>query len=290
MTARLAPRPSVMEASARPSLSVRCPTALPEKAAITELAMTIAEEVASLSRSPLPIGIDMPLKHSGLNPKTLSQFHAWLMSEHGYDASYTRLLEADTTPEVLATDILATPRTRHSRTLPTPPAKEVGSGSFASRRARRAPRAPMSVDVTTEPEEVPVLPSAAVRQGAADLGMASYDSWAGKKTSLMYGLLALGIVGSPLSPPARAPTALAALKSPAVPASFQTGTRMRPVAPLEDPRAALPTRTPIFVSFMDSVRMPGVDLVQSPWIPDRNYASLDGVLEELTFPSTPHSY
>ncbi|KAH9918766.1 uncharacterized protein BXZ73DRAFT_80535 [Epithele typhae] len=271
-----------MEASARPSLSVRCPTALPEKAAITELAMTIAEEVASLSRSPLPIGIDMPLKHSGLNPKTLSQFHAWLMSEHGYDASYTRLLEADTTP-----------RSSPPTFLPHPAHSSGQGGRF--RLVRESPRPPcparsMSVDVTTEPEEVPVLPSAAVRQGAADLGMASYDSWAGKKTSLMYGLLALGIVGSPLSPPARAPTALAALKSPAVPASFQTGTRMRPVAPLEDPRAALPTRTPIFVSFMDSVRMPGVDLVQSPWIPDRNYASLDGVLEELTFPSTPHSY
>ena len=39
----------------------------------------------------------------------------------------------------------------------------------------------MSVDVTTEPEEVPIA-SAAVRQYAADIGMASYDSWAGKKT------------------------------------------------------------------------------------------------------------
>ena len=74
----------------------------------------------------------------------------------------------------------ATPRTRRYRALPKPP-PQVGSGSFASRRARRAPRAPMSVDISTEPEEVPIA-SAAVRQYAADIGMAPYDSWAGKKT------------------------------------------------------------------------------------------------------------
>lgn len=41
----------------------------------------------------------------------------------------------------------------------------------------------MCVDVTTEPEEVPVM-SAAVKQYqiTADIGMAPYDSWANKKT------------------------------------------------------------------------------------------------------------
>lgn len=112
MNAKLAAAPrNVMElapapAARRPSLSVRCPVAPLEKAAITELAMTIAEEIASLSRSPNPIGIDVPLKHSGLDPKTLSSFHAWLKSAHDYDASFSRLLEDDTTAEVLATDIL----------------------------------------------------------------------------------------------------------------------------------------------------------------------------------------
>ena len=95
--------------AARPSLSVRCPSSPPEKAAITELAMTIAEEIASLSRSPQPIGIDVPLKHSGLDPKTLHKFHDWLKSAHDYDASFSRLLEDDTTAEVLAADILGEP-------------------------------------------------------------------------------------------------------------------------------------------------------------------------------------
>lgn len=167
--------------------------------------MTIAEELASLSRSPQPVGIDVPLKHSGLDPKTLSRFHAWLKSAHDYDASLRRLLEDDTTAEVLAADILgasrpspnthrysspcyplpsllptASPRTRQSPPLPRPP-KQVGSGSFASRRPRLAPRTPISVNVPGELDEVP-LASATVRQGAADVGMVPYDSWAGKKT------------------------------------------------------------------------------------------------------------
>ena len=101
MTAKLAFTPAfVMEApapAARPSLSVRCSIAPPEKASITELAMTIAEEIASLCRSPQPIGIDMPLKHSGLDPKTFSRFTSWLKSAHDYDVSLSRLLEDATT-------------------------------------------------------------------------------------------------------------------------------------------------------------------------------------------------
>ncbi|KAI0711216.1 hypothetical protein C8Q76DRAFT_623028 [Earliella scabrosa] len=262
--------------AARPSLSVRCPSSPPEKAAITELAMTIAEEIASLSRSPQPIGIDVPLKHSGLDPKTLHKFHDWLKSAHDYDASFSRLLEDDTTAEVLAADILASPRTRRSRPLPSPPKQ----GS--PRRTRLAPRAPISVNVTDEPDELP-FSSAAVKQGAADIGMVPYDSWAGKKTGLVYGLLALGLVGSPMSPS----HVRTAMKSPAVQTSFQTGARLRPIAPLDDPRAVMPTRTPIFASFLDSVRMPGYDLVQSPWVPDRQFASLDGVFADLKFPQTP---
>ena len=110
MTAKLAFTPAfVMEApapAARPSLPVRCSIAPPEKASITELAMTIAEEIASLCRSPQPLGIDMPLKHSGLDPKTFSRFTSWLKSAHDYDVSLSRLLEDDTTSEVLAADIL----------------------------------------------------------------------------------------------------------------------------------------------------------------------------------------
>ena len=104
--------------------------------------------------------------------------------------------------------------------------------------------------------------------------------------SLVYGLLALGLVGSPMSP---APQLAANIKSPAVPAAFNVGMRLRPLAPLEDPRAMMSSRTPIFASFLDSVRMPGVDAVQSPWVPDHHYASLDGMLSQLSFPQTPES-
>ncbi|KAI0746837.1 hypothetical protein C8Q80DRAFT_1220098 [Daedaleopsis nitida] len=282
----LAPR-NAMDAhapAARPSLSVRCPSSPPEKAAITELAMTIAEEIASLTRSPQPFGIDIPLKHSDLDPKSLSKLSDWLRSAHDYDAGFGKLLEDDTTAEVLAADILASPRTRQSKPLPKPP-KQVGSGSFASsRRARLAPRAPISVDVTSEPEQIPIT-SAAAKQCAAEIGMVPFDSWAGKKTSLVYGLLALGLVGSPMSPS----VARMAIKSPAVQSPYNAGVRLRPIAPLDDPRAVLPTRTPIFASFLDSVRMPGYDLVQSPWVPDRQYASLDGMFADLSFPQTPTS-
>ena len=101
----------------------------------------------------------------------------------------------------------------------------------------------------------------------------------------MYGLLALGLVGSPLSPSARMNA-----KSPAVASPLPAGARLRPIAPLEDPRAVMPTRTPLFASFLDSVRMPGVDFVQSPCVPDYQYASLDGMFADLSFPRTPASF
>ncbi|KAL7284155.1 hypothetical protein ACG7TL_001436 [Trametes sanguinea] len=270
--------------AARPSLHVRCPSSPPEKAAITELAMTIAEEIARLGRSPQPIGVDIPILHSGLDPKTLSKLQSWLKSAHDYEVSLSRLLEDDLTPEGLAADILASPRTRQRRMLSNP--KQPGSGSFSmSRRSRLPPRAPMSVDVTTEPEEVPVT-SAAVKQYqiAGDIGMAPYESWANKKTGLMYGLLALGLVGSPMSPSFRA------MKSPAAQSSLNAGSRLRPIPPLEDPRAVMPTRTPLFASFLDSVHMPGVEPIQSPWVPDRQFASLDGMFAEMSFPKTPESF
>ena len=105
----------------------------------------------------------------------------------------------------------------------------------------------------------------------------------------MYGLLAIGLsVGSPLP---LTPSVLPNMKSPAVQSPMPAGARLRPLAPLEDPRAALPAaRTPIFASFLDSVRMPGVDFVQSPCVPDYQYASLDGVCAVLSFPRTPESF
>ncbi|KAM5537138.1 hypothetical protein V8D89_009284 [Ganoderma adspersum] len=290
MNAKLAATPAinVMEApsapaAARPSLSVRCPSFPLEKAALTELAMTIAEEIATLGHSQSPMGIDVPLKHAGLDTHSLALLQSWLKSAHDFDTSMSRLMEDDTTAEVLAADILASPRTRKARTLPVP-IKQVGSGSFASRRARKAPRAPMSVDVTTGPDEIP-LTSAAVRQYVADIGMVPFDSWSNRKSGLMYGLLAMGLVGTPLTPTPTPTTH--SVKSPAVPGSFSSSVRLRPIGQLDDPRAVMPMRTPIFTSFLDSVRMPGVDYVQSPWTPDHHYASLDGMFAELRFPQTP---
>ena len=101
----------------------------------------------------------------------------------------------------------------------------------------------------------------------------------------MYGLLAMGLVSAPLTPtPSPNPHSV---KSPAVPASFSSSMRLRPIGPLDDPRAVMPMRTPIFTSFLDSVRMPGVDYVQSPWKPDHHFGSLNGMLSELRFPQTP---
>ncbi|KAI0826562.1 hypothetical protein BC628DRAFT_240204 [Trametes gibbosa] len=289
MNAKLAATPSILKDAqvnahpARPSLHLRCPSTPSGSAAVTELAMTIAEEIARLSRSPRPLGVDVPFLHSGLDPKSLSKLQAWLKSAHDYDVSVSRLLENDTTALVIAADIEASPRTRQRRALPKPQ-KQAGSGSFSmNRRARKPPRVPICVDVTTEAEEVPV-PTAAVRQYqiANDIGMAPYDSWANKKTGLMYGLLALGLVGSPMSPSFRG------LKSPAAPLGAVT--RLRPIPPHEDPRAVMPTRTPLFASFLDSVHMPGIEPIQSPWVADRQYASLDGMFADISFPKTPESF
>ncbi|KAH9852579.1 hypothetical protein C2E23DRAFT_885708 [Lenzites betulinus] len=289
MNAKLAAPPSILKDAqvnaqpARPSLHVRCPSTPAGTAAVTELAMTIAEEIARLCRSPQPLGIDVPLLHSGLDPKSLSKLQSWLKSAHDYDVSLGQLLKNDTTALMLAAEIEASPRTRQrSRALPKPP-KQAGSGSFSmNRRARKAPRVPICVDVTTEAEEVPV-PSAAIKQYqiANDIGMAPYDSWANKKTGLMYGLLALGLVGSPMSPSFRG------IKSPGVP--LAAAPRLRPIPAHEDPRAVMPTRTPLFASFLDSVHMPGVEPIQSPWVADRQFASLDSMFAGMSFPRTPES-
>ncbi len=98
--------PTAAQAAARPSLSVRCPSFPLEKAAFTELAMTIAEEIATLGHSQSPMGIDVPLKHAGLDTHSLALLQSWLKSAHDYDASINRLMEDNTTAEVLAADIL----------------------------------------------------------------------------------------------------------------------------------------------------------------------------------------
>lgn len=147
MNAKLAASPArPMEAHAhpaRPSLSVRCPTPPLGAAAITELAMTIAEEIASLTRSPQPIGVDVPLMHSGLDPKSLSKLQSWLKSAHDYDVSVSRLLENDMTAEVLAADIegmwfvfdvVCSSLIPHKH----PPARATAEHS-PSRRGKRAP-------------------------------------------------------------------------------------------------------------------------------------------------------
>ncbi|OBZ77441.1 hypothetical protein A0H81_01951 [Grifola frondosa] len=273
-----------------PTLAIAIPRKGVNNNDAAEVAMAIAEEVARLSHAAQPVALDSPLKLSGMNAGTMVKLRSWLKSSYDYEESLDRLMDDGVTPEVLASDILASPKKRQPHKVVSQvmeqerqsPPQTVGSGSPPrSKRVRLMPRTSISVDVDSEPEEIPMVSTSTTRhQVASEIGMTSYESWAGKKAGLMVGLLAFGLMGSPASPSFRS------VQSPHHPSALS----FKPVSPLADVRAPMPSRTPIFASWLDSLRFPALESVQSPWIADsdKQYASLDGLC--LSFPQTPRSF
>lgn len=136
------------------------------------------------------------------------------------------------------------------------------------RRTRLMPKAPLSVKVYPTPEEVP-LPETAMPTSAAkyltaeavlDSSVPSSDTLSGKKAGLVYGLLALGLLGSPHSP------------------TFNHA--------VLSPRAPTSAHTPVFSPWLDTVRYPAMEAIQSPWVADAPHRSIDHML----FPQSPRVF
>ncbi|KAH9950828.1 hypothetical protein B0H21DRAFT_686182 [Amylocystis lapponica] len=233
-----------------------------------EVAQDIAEEVMRLSRSSEPVSTDVPLMLVGLNSITVVQLHFWLQATYDYEEDMVRLFEEDITAESIARDIIVAEQDVPTVVVDAPEQPvDVVRLAPAPKRSRLTPKAPLSVKVVDahvvdrQPADVPIpvtaIPYTASKEVAPsspfDIGMAPFESWTGKKggieSTLMYSLLALGILGSPMTP------------------SFGTGSTfdVRGMSTPTLARAPASARTPVLSPWLDSVRLSVMESVQSPW-------------------------
>ncbi|EMD36217.1 hypothetical protein CERSUDRAFT_115161 [Gelatoporia subvermispora B] len=279
-----------------------------------DIARAIAKEIGTYCRALGPVPTDVPLVMAGLNSITAVQLYSWLQATYDFDDEMSRLLDHSVTAEVLAQDILGSspasseaPETpqdvievvvevadediptitldEESVSNPTSPAtasqqhaaeSEPKSPAIApapapARRTRLAPKAPLSVKVYPTPEEVALpgtpMPNSAAKyltaEAVLDSSVPAGDSLSGKKAGLVYGLLALGLLGSPHSP------------------TFNLASQ-----PALSPRAPGSAHTPVFSPWLDTVRYPAMEAIQSPWMADAPHRSIGNVL----FPQSPRVY
>ena len=163
--------------------------------------MCISEEIARLSNAPSPIPTDMPLLFTERDKLARRRWGQWLVTRYQWKDDISTLSNPHVSPETLACDISNIPSTIRVKE-PVPPSQP-----------RRRPRRNLSVTVpkqdivtlvptassvtsaekfTTPPYHTPSVP---MSRGDDDvvfnLGMASYDSWTGKKSGYVnsFGLL-----------------------------------------------------------------------------------------------------
>jgi len=233
-----------------------------------QLAMTISEEIARLSNSHAPIPIDLPLVQAGLSKSALSSLRSWLQSFYDYNGDIQSLSNHDVSAETLAHTLTSAHRV---------------NGDAGKRRRRLRPRNNLSVDIKKgneldHPAVVPTQsPSPVVprerRQVPApgriivpdeledvDIGMASYESWCGKKTGMVAGLLALAMLGSPTTHVTR--DAYNGLERPNL--------FINPQAPLLDVLSPFPQSRSLLSPWLDVVHFEGLEPIQSPWVADHS--------------------
>lgn len=219
---------------------------------ITEVAMAIAEEVAALSRARQPIAIDEALMLASLDPGAVVELHAWLQALYDWQDEKRLLFDEEITAEGLARDIVDS---KPDVDVPPTPAVRIES-----------------CDQPTRSTSCP--PASQASEGTfLDIGMAPYESWTGnrsRKASVIYGLLGLGLLGSPLSPSLQSPRSAVTLTSSSL-----------------DPRAPSSAYTPIFSPWLKALRIPGIEPLQSPWVPNAPHRSSDGL---WAFPQSPRDY
>ncbi|CCM03474.1 uncharacterized protein FIBRA_05607 [Fibroporia radiculosa] len=238
-----------------------------------EVAMAIAEQVATLSFSRRPISIDSPLMLASLDPATVVQLNSWLQARFDWQDEKRLLFDEEITAESLAQDVVDRGRDKRnalqaSRLLNSPPTPSIiVTPEPSGRRARSSSRSTVTSDYLTG-------------EITLDIGMAPYESWTGhrnkgRKASVLCSLLGLGLLGSPGS-------SSFSLGSPGgMGALFNT----IGLSPSQfDPRAPSMIHTPLFSPWLETVRFPALEAVQSPWVPNLPRTGSDGL---LAFPQSP---
>ncbi|OCH85043.1 hypothetical protein OBBRIDRAFT_740556 [Obba rivulosa] len=272
-TAEAIARDIVGEADESAGASDSDDTLVEEAPEVAEIARAVAAQVKRLSRSDEPVPTDVPLMLAGLNSITVVQLHFWLQSTYDYEEDMSRLFEEDVSAEVVARDIVGDAPSSESEDSDSVEARsESGDSPAPTRRTRLMPKAPLSVKVYPTPEEVPLpeapMPSSTAKyltaEAVLDSSMPAAESLSGKKAGLVYGLLALGLLGSPHSPTFHLAQAQQALS----------------------PRAPASAHTPVFSPWLDTVRYPAMEAIQSPWVADAPHRSIDSVL----FPQSPRVF
>ncbi|CAL1710839.1 unnamed protein product [Somion occarium] len=244
-----------------------------------EIAMCIAEEVARLSDAPNPVPTDMPLPFADMDAMAVQRLQSWLLTRYDWPEDISLLSDPHVSPEKLASNIVDTLSSISTQTVNVPAG--VMSTTRTKKPRRLHPRRNLSVTVpepelailipttssVTSPERSTVLPCYSpahfttppsnVDETVLDMGMAPYESWTGKKTGMIVGLMALGaFFGSPTS------------------TSFKAARHQRTPLGLGDPSLLLDIRSPpvehtsILSPWLDVLHFHGCEPVQSPWVAD----------------------
>ncbi|PCH37088.1 hypothetical protein WOLCODRAFT_28913 [Wolfiporia cocos MD-104 SS10] len=243
--------------------------------ALTEIALSICERVAALSNARAPITPDEPLMLAGLNPASVVQLHAWLQAQYDWDDEKRLLFDEEITAEGLARDIVPV-----TASLPG----DADTSVSADAREDASPEGALPairIEVHDEmrrhgrdsaPRSVPESASQYLAAEAVldDIGMAPYESWTGsgkrsKRGGMIFGLIALGLLGSPL--PSSSPSLPSSLpcQSPRPPSLFPLiGAPAHVHNPVFSPSVA---HTPLFSPWLAAVRFHGMEPMQSPWVP-----------------------
>ncbi|KAH9923898.1 uncharacterized protein B0H18DRAFT_1013964 [Fomitopsis serialis] len=276
------------------------PGPLPEadQGQITEIAMAIAEQLATMTNASQPVVTDEPLMLASLEPARVVSLHTWLRDRYEWDDPNRMMFDEDVTAQDLARDIvtareetgaaeeeddfeesfktaaefMASPsiwvsdtrgtiRTVHAAT----PRINTTMETFPSIALRLSPERGYETPLRSAP--VPVTASKYLSgQATVDIGMAPYESWTGKRSrkhsrasKMIFGVLGLAALASPLSP-----------------------TMNNALSPTHDPRAPCSAHTPIFSPWLQSLRVHSVDPLTSPWLPNRRGS--DGL---WAFPQSP---
>jgi len=230
---------------------------------VQQVAMMISEEIARLSRAHAPVPLDLPLAQAGLSQSALASLHSWLQTFYDFKGDIQLLLANDLSAETLAQLI----------------ANGTAGSDGGKRKRRLRPKHTLSVDIKKgnelgHPEVIPTQspspvqitrPSKSASNAGRvivpeeieelDIGMASYESWCGKKTGMVAGLLALAMLGSPTSHLVGGDIARPNLS-------------INPHAPLLDVLSPLPGSRSLLSPWLDVVHFEGLEPIQSPWVAD----------------------
>ena len=82
------------------------PSPLPDAEQISEVAMAIAEQLASLAKASQPVATDAPLNLAAIEPAQVVSLHTWLQDRYDWNDPNRMMFDEDVTAEDLARDIV----------------------------------------------------------------------------------------------------------------------------------------------------------------------------------------